>query len=479
MTSSSRHAVVDGVERSGPITLPFARLEADMLRTPVQLIFIAVLLLQSTAVAAQEQKVGELVDAYIDQRFEAGADATSVLLQQLAGMGVNTLPDLETALRARRASYPDTQGLMEKYSVHDVECYHVDYSSKFLLYVPQHLAGDLPLSVVVVGHGGNSSMSPERAESVAAMYLREYAPSVSRECKALVVAPVSGRGWGHIGNSLILSTISKLQRMFPVDPDRIYITGQSMGGHLSFRAALSLPDRFGAVSPHSGGYDFVEKGSIGNLLSVPGYAIWGSTEPYGINTDNRTNAGWGRQHGLDWKFVEKNGGHTIYQDELPAMARFFNDHPRDLYRDSVYMQQGGEMKFVKTWEIEGWPRHIVYSGERPLRWNLRQWIEVAPRIDSTEPQTLLARNSGNNHFEITSQNVRNLKLLLHPQMIDFSQPVVVTANGKKIFESVVTPDPAFMFELVREFDDRGRIFWAAAELAIDTDHSVDIPAVDE
>jgi hypothetical protein len=264
--------------------------------------------------------------------------------------------------------------------------------------------------------------------------------------------------------------------MFPVDPDRVYITGQSMGGHLSFRSALMLPDRFGAVSPQSGGYDFVEKGTIGNLLSVPGYAIWGSTEPYGINTDNRTNAEWGKQHGLDWKFVEKNGGHTIYQDELPAMAQFFNEHPRNLYCDSVYMHQGGEMKFVKTWEIKGWPEHTVYFDKRPLRWNLRQWIEIEPRTDLTEPQTLQAKKLGNNRFEITCNNVRRLKLLLHPQMVDFSQPITVASNGKVVFEKMVEPDPQFMFELVREFDDRGRVFHAAVELDIDTDRNVVIPA---
>ncbi len=436
----------------------------------------AVLLFLGAGVASSQQSsVSELLDAYIDQRFEADESATDELLKKLDELGVKTLAEMETALRAPRTCYPATKELLGKYSAHDIDCYHVDYSSKFLLFVPENLAGDKPLSIVVVGHGGNSSMSPERAESVAKMYLNAYAPAVSKEMNALVVAPCSGRGWGHIGNSLILSTISKLQRMFPVDPDRIYITGQSMGGHLSFRSALMLPDRFGAVSPQSGGYDFVENGSIGNLLSVPGYAIWGSSEPYGINTDNRTNAEWGKQHGLDWKFVEKNGGHTIYQDELPAMAGFFNDHPRNLYRDSVYISQGGEMKFVKTWEIKGWPEHTVYFEKRPLRWNLRQWVEIAPRTDSTDLQTLLAKNTGDNRIEITSNNVRNVKLLLHPNLVDFSQPVVVKVNGKVFFEKMVEPNPNLMLELAREFDDRGRIFHACIDLNIDTDQEVVIP----
>lgn len=409
------------------------------------------------------------IDAYIDLRDEAGPEAEQALILAMGKARVIDAASVESMLRAPRHSYPDVSELLGKTTTHDVACYHVDHASKYRLYVPESYDPKRATPLVVVGHGGNSSMSPQRAGNTAKMYLRAYAPILARELGAIVVAPDTTRGWGHIGNSLILSTISDLKRRFQIDPDRIYATGQSMGGHMAFRAALTLGDRFGAVSPHSGGYDFAEKGSISNLVNVPGYVTWGKREPYGINTDNRANATWAKEHNLDWVFVEKNGGHEIYQDELPKVAKFFAARPRNLYRKQVATRLGGTMKFVKTWGVKGWPEHTVHHETRPLRWNQQHWLELTPRPDHKGALQVRATNLGDNAFDIQSDQVRELFVHVHPRMIDFAKPVRITVNGDKLFEGLVTPSPAHMLRHAREFDDRGRIFWARIPVAIATD----------
>ncbi len=49
-----------------------------------------------------------------------------------------------------------------------------------------------------------------------------------------------------------------------------------MGGHLSWRSGLWMADRWGAVSPMSGGYDYVKDKQIYVLVNVPGYATFGT-----------------------------------------------------------------------------------------------------------------------------------------------------------------------------------------------------------
>lgn len=71
---------------------------------------------------------------------------------------------------------------------------------------------------------------------------------------AILVAPATTVGWNPVGDSLIESVISRTIREYNIDPDRIYIAGQSMGGHLSWRSAIHRADRFAAFSPQSGGY---------------------------------------------------------------------------------------------------------------------------------------------------------------------------------------------------------------------------------
>lgn len=438
-------------------------------------LFLALVALAVAAPAQQDTSPAALVDAYLDQRCEAPAGATEALLAALAERGIDTAAAIEALLRAPRHEYPDAGDLVGRTTVHDVECYHVDYASRFRMFVPQSYDPAKPTPLVLVAHGGNSSMTPERAARTAASYLQAYRKAMAEELGAIVVAPHTSRGWGHIGNSLALSTVSKVQRMLNVDPDRIHVTGQSMGGHMAFRAALSIGDRFGAVSPQSGGYDFVAKETIGNLDSVPGYVTWGKQEPYGIDVDSRTNAKWAKEHGLDWVFVEKPGGHEIYQDELPAVARFFAEHPRDLYRPRVYLRQGGAMKFVETWKIQGWPEHVVHHETRPLRWNLRHWIEVAPRPEHDQPLAVMAKDLGDNRIEITCDQVRELFVHLHPRLVDFAATVVISVNGTRRFEGKVEPDLRHMLELCREFDDRGRISWARVRIEVPDDRPVPLP----
>jgi len=431
-------------------------------------------LLSAAALASlcPAQSAAERIDRYLDRKAEGTRAETEALLEALRAEGHAQPAALEALLRAPRASYPDANELLGKTTVHDVSCYHVDHTAKYRLFVPEGYRSDRASPLVVVAHGGNSSMSAARAARTASGYLRAYAPAMARELGAIVVAPDTTRGWGHIGNSLALTTIADLKRRLNIDPDRIYVTGQSMGGHMAFRAALTIGDRFGAVSPQSGGYDFVAKGSIGNLSNVPGYVTWGKREPYGINKDSRTNAAWAKEHGLDWVFVEKPGGHEIYGDELPKVAAFFAAHPRDLYRKRIYTRLGGAMKFVKTWGIKGWPEHTVHHETRPLRWNQQHWLELTPRPEHKGPLLALAENVGDNRFEIVTSDVRELHVHLHPKMIDFEQPVTIAVNGEVRFEGRVTPDPVHLLEHARAFDDRGKVFWARVRVTVETDREV-------
>ena len=232
---------------------------------------------------AESEKDRELLsqlDAYLDARWSPDEDATAQMANAIREAGYTHLGAWSTLLGARRVSYPDASEWVGGVTWHPVECAHVDYASEYALYVPENYYPNERYSLVVVGHGGNSSMSAEQAHSTAEQYLKAYAPEVTSRMRAIVVAPASERGWGPIGYSLVFSTISAVQRQLPIDPDRIYVTGQSMGGHLAYRMGLLFGDRFAAISPHRGGYDSVEKESIGPFLNVPGFAVFrGVVEP--------------------------------------------------------------------------------------------------------------------------------------------------------------------------------------------------------
>jgi pimeloyl-ACP methyl ester carboxylesterase len=51
-----------------------------------------------------------------------------------------------------------------------------------------------------------------------------------------------------MGEEDILTVLEEMKRRFPVDPERVYIMGHSMGGAGSYRVGLHYPDRFGGIA---------------------------------------------------------------------------------------------------------------------------------------------------------------------------------------------------------------------------------------
>ena len=269
----------------------------------------------------------------------------------------------------------------------------------------------------------------------------------------------------------------------------------------TWRSALSFADRWGAVAPMSGGYDFVKNGAIHNLFNVSGYATYCTREPYGIDRDNKINGAWLKDHGFDWVTVQGRGTHTILMGEMPKIGRFFADHPRDMYPKQVYARKAGSMYVEAAPDAaasikRGWPRTEGYKGahkwdrERPLSLGAFRWVRLAPlrpwkqkvkdpatgkEVEKAIVQTVWAENKGNNLIELTSQNARVVAIYLHPKMVDFSKPVRIVANGETVFEEEVEPDLFRMLNVVREFYDRGRIYHAVVTVKIGTDKEVPVP----
>jgi hypothetical protein len=156
------------------------------------------------------------------------------------------------------------------------------------------------------------------------------------------------------------------------------------------------------------------------------------------------------------------------------MARFFEQNPRDLYRDMVYLRHSGAMLFKKTWEVKGWPEHEVLSDTRPMRWNRKHWVEVTPIEDSKDIQEVLAINKGKNQIAVTSNGVRELTLYFHPKMVDMQKPVRVKVNGKEAHNAMLTVDPTIMLDDARRYDDRGRVYWAKIRLDVESNAKVRI-----
>lgn len=414
-----------------------------------------------------------LVDAYIDSRWTPQPGDTERLVETLAKRGLG-IAEIEELLRGPRASYPEV-AVPKGRIVPDQKlvCEHVDYRTVYHLYLPKSYDHGKAHPLVLVGHGGNGAMSRERARRTALMYLQFWQAAAEKH-GVIVAAPATARGWGAYGNSVLMSCISQLKRRFNVDPDRIYATGQSMGGHMSWRCGIAFADRFGAVGPQSGGYDYVERRSVHSLFNIPGYATHGKQEPYGIADYNRKMKKWMEERGYPWVIVEKNGGHTIYRDEIDKQFAFFLKHPRDIYREQVYVRVAGSLRYDRKEKFRrGWDKDHEWNPDRPIKRDTLHWLRLFPREDPRIRQLAWVKRKGQ-RIEVTAQEMPRLRLLLHPKMLDLDRPIRVVVNGVSSVHKVER-DAVAMLELAREFDDRGRVFHAAIDLTIPSSEEVPPP----
>jgi pimeloyl-ACP methyl ester carboxylesterase len=409
------------------------------------------------------------LDDWLDRRFEH-ATPVERLLETLSRAGLEAA-GIESMLRAGRASYPRLPCRRgEIAGPFPLPCDHVDHEVAYLVYLPSTYDHAALWPLVVIGHGGSAARDLEFGEWAARGGMEPFWCEAAERFGPLLLAPLTDRGWGAIGNSILFSAISRMTRAFHVDPDRIYLTGHSMGGHLTWRSAMNFPDRWGAVSPMSGGYDYVADRSVENLTNVPGFATWGTREPFDIGEANRKIRAWMDAHDSPWVFAECDGGHEIFPEQVPRVAGFFADHPRNLYRHRLRARGGGPLRFEAADAHPEWNRVHAWKRGRAIPADTCHWLRLAALPPDTPPgeavQEVAATLRDDDTFEIASTNARRLRIHLHPRMVARSRPVTVRVNGAVLFRGPVRPDLATMLELVREFDDRGRIFHAAIDVEI-------------
>nr|MBO2487749.1 hypothetical protein [Gammaproteobacteria bacterium] len=93
------------------------------------------------------------------------------------------------------------------------------------------------------------------------------------DARPVIVLQPHGRGNAQyigIGERDVLRCIAEAKRMFSVDDDRVYLTGESMGGHGTWWIASRHPDLFAAAAPVFGGWDFrVTNVSGPSMTSAP------------------------------------------------------------------------------------------------------------------------------------------------------------------------------------------------------------------
>jgi len=125
-------------------------------------------------------------------------------------------------------------------------------------------------------------------------------------------------------HQLLLETIDSIQRELPVDPDRTFLLGFSMGAMMSFAVALTHPERIRGVVAHSG---YVPEGTPlpyrwKDLGQTEFFVAHGTEDPIVPVEMGRRSEELLRSAGASFTYQEYPIPHTISDESLSDLAEW-------------------------------------------------------------------------------------------------------------------------------------------------------------
>jgi predicted peptidase len=207
--------------------------------------------------------------------------------------------------------------LLEEQTVKYTGGEYKDEVFKYRLLKPEKIEDGKKYPLVLYLHGaayrGNDNLS--QLSYVPALMI---SPEVREKYPCFLIAPQCRAdkrwvevSWGENDSSpmkepsdqmqVVIQILDRVIKENPVDLDRVYLTGYSMGGYGTWDLAMRMPERFAAVVPICGGGD---EQNASKLVGVPLWAFHGdkdATVP--VERSRKMIAA-----------IEKAGGHPKYSE---------------------------------------------------------------------------------------------------------------------------------------------------------------------
>lgn len=248
----------------------------------------------------------------------------------------------------------------------------------------------------------------------------------------------------------VLTCLRDACRRFGIDTDRVYLTGHGIGGDAVWDFAQAHPDLWAGAIPFVARSGKYVPHYWKNAEFVPFYFVAGELDGNKMS-DNASVLNEYLSHRFEATVVEYLGrGHEPFHDEILKlfdwMARRQRREPPEEFQCNTMRPWDNFFWWIEGQDFPGavYPQNWPQSGARPT--------QVEGEILS---QNILSARSASARTTIW----------LSPDIVDFSRPIRVRLNGKRITDArgMITPQLEVLLEDVRTRADRLRPYWAKLE----------------
>ncbi|MCC7494674.1 MAG: NPCBM/NEW2 domain-containing protein [Fimbriimonadaceae bacterium] len=243
----------------------------------------------------------------------------------------------------------------------------------------------------------------------------------------------------------ILTVMDAMLEDYGVDPNRVYITGGSMGGTGSFHMASLFPDRFAAIGP-----------TAANANHHVWEEVWGwgqrertPLSPFRDWIESTTSA---FQYAENYRNVGVYCLHGTLDNICPVgHARTITERLANLGYDVVYEEfpdvgHGGfsaaagnrQKNYMFSRARDPYPRQVTWKTSWP-RYDGTAWLRLERFAQVARDALLDARIDGQ-QIRITTDNVARLRLELNDQLVSADRPLQVLVDGQPAWEGALPRD---------------------------------------
>ena len=292
-----------------------------------------------------------------------------------------------------------------------------DSDQPYALYLPKAFdpATKYPLVVSLHGAWSNHRLNlrrvfgkgnrPAETDAEASRYFPPF-----RDVNFIVAAPFARGTMGYqgIAEKDVYDMLADVKRRFPIDEDRVYLTGLSMGGGGTLWLGLTRPDLWAALAPVCPAVPEGAEELAPNALNLPVHLFHGDLDPaVPVEVSRR----WHKELlklGVDASYIEypgvrHNSWDYAYRDG--AIFDWFAKHRRAAHPERV--------RFVS----------------RAYQYSSAYWVRLDGLTPGT-PASIDAAFTDKNRITVTTRDVDGFTLTLagHPRFAP-GAPVNVTVDG--------------------------------------------------
>ena len=275
--------------------------------------------------------------------------------------------------------------------------------------------------------------------------------------------------WDEVQVDNIVRAVDALKRKYNVDESLIYITGISDGGTGVYYMALKEPTLWSSYLPLNGSLAVLRNPANGadgemhgnNFINAPLYVVNGENDQLYPVAQVEPHVAWLKRMGVNLLFRPQAGaGHNTawWPTERAPFEQFVHDHPRPAHPEAL------------SWETE-----------RVDRFNRNRWLVIDQlRTDASRKTELMdmgffqhSKRSGrvdarkkNNTFDTIVRDVAAFTLLLSPEAVDFTKPVVVTVNGRQVHDGMIRKDVNTLMRWAARDNDRTALYGAELKISV-------------